>query len=94
MQNVGIYHIAAQLCSQPNSAVVFPGALPLDPAGANIVILNGLNADPSITINGSNIRMLKAIYKYPSIAGVAANRTQLHPLQTFLTRPHKLSIRY
>ena len=32
MQNVGIYHNEAQLCSQPNSAVVFPGALPLDPA--------------------------------------------------------------
>ena len=32
MQNAGIYHIASQLCSQPNSAAVFPGALPLDPA--------------------------------------------------------------
>jgi hypothetical protein len=32
MQNAGIYHIA--VCSQPNSlTAVFPGALPLDPAG-------------------------------------------------------------
>ena len=31
MQNAGIYHIAAQMT--PNSAAVFPGALPLNPAG-------------------------------------------------------------
>ena len=30
MQNSGIYHVAAQ---QPNTTYVFPGALPLDPAG-------------------------------------------------------------
>jgi len=33
MQNSGIYHVAAQLCSQPNTTYVFPGALPLDLAG-------------------------------------------------------------
>ena len=31
MQKAGIYHIAAQMT--PNSAAVFPGALPLDLAG-------------------------------------------------------------
>ena len=33
MQNAGIYHIAHRGVHSINSATVFPGALPLDPAG-------------------------------------------------------------